>query len=504
MNTLVEVSEILEVPDVDARLNSAFPKVQLPGDNRLLSAFATEIAEVLKDCGLYQRGGLAFIVNQQRDGLEIITPPMLRSLVEKYLVCYRIKRGGGDKITLERTMSGEDALGVLSAQQFLSRLPKVNRIATARLPVIRANRSIELLPAGYDWQSLTLTLPQCDYDTTMPMSDATELIGKLLAEFPFADTGRSKAVAIASMIGLYGAGLTPKAALRPVFVAFANAEGAGKTLLAKCAISPTHGLVKIDGDLKDNIETAKELLAAVIEARPYILFDNCKRHINSSTLEAFASAVIFKGRILGVSKTFEGENLTSVFITGNGATVSPDMRRRALFIELFMEAERAEDRRFQRILDDGVLLDMRPKILAALWTLVREWDQAGRPAPSRTNSAFPQWAEIIGGIVEHAGYGCPLETAEIPSAADVDGSDMRELAKILGTEQVKFDRLVELSRERGLFERIIASDGELKPSDKSRLGKLLKRYDRRLFAGCRRFVIDGKGHSRTFHVDVTP
>ena len=63
MNTLIEVPEILEVPDVDARLNSPLPKVQLPGDNRLLSAFATEIAKVLKDCGLYQRGGIAMIVN---------------------------------------------------------------------------------------------------------------------------------------------------------------------------------------------------------------------------------------------------------------------------------------------------------------------------------------------------------------------------------------------------------------------------------------------------------
>jgi hypothetical protein len=182
-----------------------------------------------------------------------------------------------------------------------------------------------------------------------------------------------------------------------------------------------------------------------------------------------------------------------------------------LFVELFMEDERAEDRSFQRVLDDGVLLAMRPQILAALWTLVWEWDKAGRPKPSRTNSAFPRWAEIIGGIVEHAGYGCPLETAEIPSAADVDGSDMRELVEVLGTERVKFDELVALAREKGLFERIIGSDGdgELKPSDKSALSKLLKRYDwrvfsggRRVFSGGRSFVIDGKGRARTFRVVV--
>ena len=52
-----------------------------------------------------------------------------------------------------------------------------------------------------------------------------------------------------------------------MFIYLANAEGAGKTLLAKCAISPTHGLVKTDGDLKDKTETTKELLAAVIEAQ---------------------------------------------------------------------------------------------------------------------------------------------------------------------------------------------------------------------------------------------
>jgi hypothetical protein len=488
---------------INARLNSPLPKVQLPGDDRLLSAFAADIAEILKHCGLYQRGGVAFIVNQQLDGLEVVTPALLRTLAEKYLVCFRVRQSGQNMISLARTMTSEDAQGVLSAQQFLSRLPKVARIATARLPVMRINGVIELLPDGHDQESLTLTLPQCDYDVALPMSAATEVINGLLAEFPFGDDGRSKAVAVSAMVGLFGAALLGTRALRPVFIYLANAEGAGKTLLAKCAISPTHGLVKTDGDLKDKSETAKELLAAVIETRPYILFDNCKRHLDSPYLEAFVSSVIWSGRILGVSKMFSGENLMTVFVTGNGCTVSPDMRRRSLFVELFMEDERAEDRSFKRVLDDGVLLAMRPRILAALWALVREWDAAGRPKPTRAHTAFPRWAEIIGGIVEFAGYGCPLETAEIPSAADIDGADMRELVKKLdGSEPAKFDQLVDLMRELGLFERIIGSgdDVALKPPDKSMLGKLLKRYDGRVFGGGRRFVVDGKGHSRTFRV----
>jgi hypothetical protein len=485
--------------DILARLNSNKPKLQLPGDDRLLSAFANDLADVIKTHDIYHRGGLAFIVNPQQNGLEVISPQMLRTLVENHLVCYRIRRWQGTEVAFERTMSESDAKGVLSSQQFLNKLPKLERVATARLPVMRKVGTIALLPHGYDPESLTLTLSQCDYNEAMPLPEAKEVINDLLSEFPFADAGRSKAVAVAAMVSLFAFGLLPNGAVRPIFIYLANAEGAGKTMLAKIAISPAHGLVKTDGDLKDKTETSKELLTAVIEARQYILFDNCKKHLDSPYLEAFATSVMWSGRILGVSRSFCGENNVTIFVTGNGCTVSPDLRRRSLFIELFMKEERAEDRKFRRTLDDGTLLALRPDILAALWALVREWDAAGRPRPSRTHSSFPRWAEIVGGIVEFAEYGCPLESAEIQSAADTDGADMRELAKLLDLTPVKFDELVETARKHGLFERLIGNDGDLKASDKSAFGKLLKRYDRRIFGGCKRLVVDGKGHSRRFY-----
>src|ERR1051326_7798207 len=282
------------------------------------------------------------------------------------------------------------------------------------------------------------------------------------------------------MVTLYCAGLLPEGALRPVFIYLANAEGAGKTMLAKCAIAPVHGFVDTEGAPKDGAEIAKELLTAVMEARTYSLLDNCKGYLGSAQLEAFTSSSRWKGRMLGVSKSFCGDNNVTVFITGNSCTVSPDIRRRSLFVELFMEQERAEDRSFKRVLDDGVLLAMRADILAALWAFVREWDAAGRPKASRTHSTFPWWAQIIGGIVEFAGFGCQLETDEIQSASDLDGSDMRELVTAMGSEPQTFDEIVSLAREKGLFERLLAGEGELKPSDKSAFGKLLKRYDRRV------------------------
>jgi hypothetical protein len=72
-----------------------------------------------------------------------------------------------------------------------------------------------------------------------------------------------------------------------------------------------------------------------------------------------------------VSKEFSGEAGAVVLLTGNQLTVSPDMRRRALMIELFMQELRAEDRQFRRILDETAMLEMQPRLLAALWALVR-------------------------------------------------------------------------------------------------------------------------------------
>src|SRR5262249_36518911 len=92
------------------------------------------------------------------------------------------------------------------------------------------------------------------------------------------------------------------------------------------------------------------------------------------------------------------------------------------------------------------------------------------------------------------------ESPEIQSAADIDGADMRELVKLLAdAEPTDFGAVVSIAREHGLFERLIGSEDELKPSDKSVFGKMLKRYDRRIFSGNNRFVVEGKGHSRRFY-----
>jgi hypothetical protein len=229
------------------------------------------------------------------------------------------------------------------------------------------------------------------------------------------------------------------------------------------------------------------------------LLDNTKGRLDSAALECFLSAATYGGRRLGANEDIAAPNLATVFVTGNGLTVSPDMRRRSLVVELRLEVERAEDRQFRRLLDDAVLLAMRPQILAALWALVRNWDTSGRPGPSRSHSAFPAWAQVVGGIVEAAGYACPLETPAL--AVDSDGEDMRELATALAdrASPLAFSEVVGLARERELFADMLGG-AEMDRRAKSAFSKLLGRYDHRL-VGDYRFLVDGKGRERRYAVE---
>ncbi len=485
---------------LQAAITDPRPKVQLPGEDYLLSAFASALGKELSSKGMHRLNHRAVVL---RDGeLRTVTPQEFRTLAEQHVICYRQQSHRKQVYEVGVTMTEDNARGVLASPQFLDQLFDVRCVNSARLPVLRVDGRLELLPEGYDMESKTLTMSGgLAYNETMDLEAARIVIDDLLAEFYFADGQRSKAVAIAAMLSLYCNGLLPDKSLRPAFVYVANAEGAGKSILAACAIVPTMGRLPTGSKADTDDEMRKVLLTTVREARQLVFLDNVKGKLSSGALEGFLSAPTWSDRLLGVNEFCAADNRATVFITGNGLTVSPDMRRRSLFADLHLGVERAEDRKFSRVLDVPTLLAMRADILAALWALVRHWNESKRPAPSRGHSAFPTWANIIGGIVEAAGYDCPLETAQIAATADQDGDDMRRLVEGMevGTA-LTFGKVVAVAKEKGCFENIIGGDNAVKRADRVKLSRLLARYDKRL-AGQRRFVIEGKGHNRKYRVE---
>lgn len=481
------------------------PGIQLPGDRRLISDFAAEIGDLLRAQNIYLRGGIPVRLNEKTHAFEPVEAEFLRTWAEKFLTCYQVRRTP-DEVTFKvcRTMTAGDAQAVLSAPQFMERLREVDILAAVPVPVIRPDGRIELTRPGYDAQAKVLTESALELPV-MPLTVAKSALDSILEEFCWADDGRSKAVTISAMLSIWAGSILPPGALRPFFIILGNAEGCGKGLLAKLAVMPTLGTFPATSAPAEEAEWKKYLLSIIMEGKRVAVLDNFRGHLKSAALEGFLTAQNWSDRILGVSKTFTGQNNCTMLLTGNQCTIGPDVRRRALIVELFMTAERAEDRIFKRKLEARQILEMRADILGALWAIIRAWDAAGRPAPKRSHASFPDWADIFGGMVEFAGWHCPLDTAKLEgNGGDVDLEDMRRLATAATDTASKdtFDmaQLCALAAAQGCFERFMV-DGAI---NAQKLGYMIRNYDRRMVGPCR-FTIFGKGHQKRFIFErITP
>jgi hypothetical protein len=487
-------------------INSNLPRIELPGDNRLVSAFALDLGSIISHCGLYRRDNHPVFVDKVNCRLDPLTPESLRTWIEQHCTCFRVRSSSGGSIQFSHTCSFDDARTVIQSVQFLQALPEIVSINQTRLPVMRTDGSIELLPPGYDPASRVFTAPNIECEECIMLDQARAVIDDALSEFPFQDL-RSKSVAIAAMLSVFCNNLFPPGLQRPAFIFIANCEGTGKTLLAKLILSPVHGISEVKSCPDNSAELRKELFASAIVRRAYIFLDNLKGHLNSGHLEAFLTASKFNGRLFFTNSEASPDLACHVFITGNALTVSSDMRRRSLFVELFCEYERPEDRPIKHYLDDTGLLALRSQLLSACWAFLRHWDAHGRPRPLQSHNSFRAWADTIAGMVEAAGYPSPLAEPHLANAGDRELDDMRALVDEMHADSpntaMTFDELTSIAHDRGLFDWIICEPGHHDRSEKSvnaSLGRLFVKYDRRVFSGRVRFTVSGKGRYRRYIV----
>jgi hypothetical protein len=475
------------------RLNSHLPKVLVQGDDRLLGDVAAEVGQYLRESMYFHAGGLVAVEGGR---IYPISSQQFRSLVERYIVPIRRRSG---RLEVASTLFESEARGILASHQFRECLRPLRGVSSVRLPVLRSRGSIELPSEGYDVESQTFTADTCPYSESMGFASAKAVLDDLFSEFHFADGGRSKAVAASALLGLFAQGLLPDGALRPAFVISANCEGAGKTMLAMCCIVPVIGECPASTLPEDDAETRKRLTATLLAGQRAVLFDNVRHVIGGASLEAFCSSPVWQDRKLGENENLTIANHSTLFFTSNGASTKSDMRRRSLFVNVHLDIERAEDRTFRRPLSTAVMREMRPQILRACWSLVRHWDTNGRPRPRRDHASFPEWAGIVGGIVEAAGFDCPLETGEVSIVADEDGDGMRELIGAMEIPKAYASaEMAALCRKLQIFGYLTGgSDSEMGQSQKVAFGRLLTRFVERTI-GSRRLIASGKNHGRRY------
>ena len=169
--------------------------------------------------------------------------------------------------------------------------------------------------------------------------------------------------------------------------------------------------------------------------------------------------------------------------------------------ELFSPLLRPEDRVYKKSLDPVRIKELRPQILAACWGLVAAWDAAGRPGASMTSASFGRWANVVAGIVEFAGWACPLAAPQVSTAGDTDAADIAALPDALDLGDMRsFASLAELCAGVGLFEHATDAmeDGRMTREGNAAFSRLLKRFDGRVVAPGIRFCVEGAGRNRVY------
>jgi len=347
-----------------------------------LAALGQAVAQCLRSAPIFRRGDDLVTVNPATGELQPMTPTRFRSWHQRFFTLHSDEAGKRKNVNAKDDL----ARAILATDEFRDDLREIRTVATLRLPVWRgegATRTIALLPEGYDPATRTYTVPLLAYATDWTLEDAQNWLESTFGTFPFYERGdlftrRSFAAHVAGMLGAYTTNLLKRGSVRPMVVANGNQPGLGKTLLVHAQLSPVHGQIADDSKPKDDTELRKVLDAASLAGAPYIVLDDVA-NLYSHDLNKFITSPVHVPRVFHSQNRVPCQNHAQVFATGNGLTLTPDLDRRSLVVDLF-SPRKAADFRVSDPLTTSFLFstDYRLAACGALWAMVRHWNDSGR------------------------------------------------------------------------------------------------------------------------------
>lgn len=197
----------------------------------------------------------------------------------------------------------------------------------------------------------------------------------------------------------------------PLIIINGNKVGTGKTTLAEIIQAIIEGRSPTSISYNRNDEEFEKAIASMIAAGDSsVIIDNARgeriKELSSSVLERSITAPVLNFRKLGSNTTISRPNNVTFMITMNFAKLNPDLRRRSIPINLWVE----EDITKKKFPIPDILkfaMENRYVLISELALMVESWKNAGRPIPSSSacHSVNQVWAETIDGILTSNGFG---------------------------------------------------------------------------------------------------
>jgi hypothetical protein len=275
----------------------------------------------------------------------------------------------------------------------------------------------------------------------------------------------------------------------PVFFISKPQPGTGGTLLGKVP------LILCDGEESAPIrysqseeEMNKGLIAAIMETRSHLFFDDVKDFNNRELLRAITSRHV-GGRILGASKTVSVFNNFGWIGTGNNPEIKSEMERRIVWIRLNAKSADIQKRKFKHESFEKFLLDNRAIAVHHILTLIKYWVSKGMvPFTERKRASFEDWSAKVGGVLQACGVKGFLDNKR-SAGQDPDESAVkafvRDWLKLYG---VNFMMTPKKAFEWAMTHEMEIIDGANDDQKKARFHRKMPTLDGRTFA------IDGEDY----------
>ncbi|HUU96944.1 MAG TPA: hypothetical protein VM487_14490, partial [Phycisphaerae bacterium] len=374
-------------------------------------------------------GGLARIVTdeQGRPKAQMMGDAEVRSHLSRAasFVTVRNARGGPVSTSVDPPKGVVEDVLAQSAWAF----PPLDGIV--QVPVVRADGSILDTP-GFDEQTHLyyfagkLDVPPIpDNPSAADLQQARALIEEIHGDFPYEDQF-SRANAIAAMITPVIRQMVDGCV--PLGAVDSTQAGSGKGLLVEVISTIATGepaaiMTAPQGD----DEWRKRITSYLMSGYTFINIDNIEGKLFTPSLAAALTARQWTDRQLGRNEVITVPQRATLMVTGNNIQLGGDIARRSYWIRLNPQCSRPWER-------DGFkhenliqwVLGNRGRIVAAILTLVRAWDVAGRPAGDAGPrlGSFESWQSVVGGILSFCGIeGFLGNRDQLYSKVDADAAE---------------------------------------------------------------------------------
>ena len=418
--------------------------------------------------------------------LRELTPERLRHEADRAAVWYRREKAGDGWAEVDAAPPKDVVADMLAFVADEMPLPNLERIAQS--PTFAPDGTLlcenSYHPASGTLVRLTVRTPHVPTEPAdTDVAQALGLIQELIGDFPFeAEADRTHAVALMILPFVRDLIQGPT----PLHLIEAPAPGSGKGLLASALLLPaTGGDVGLMTQGRDEDEWRKRITTRLQEGKAAILIDNVNRPLESGTLSSALTAwPLWGDRQLGTLEALNVPARCTWVATANNPTLSTEIARRAIRIRLNARIDRPWERDASNFRHPDLLRWAREHRSELIWgalVLVQSWLAAGRPlTKARPLGSYEIWTEVIGGILEHAGFsGFLSNLSELYEQADAEGAVWRRFVQAWWEEHhdnpVGVAELFPLAQELEDFD---LGHGVTERAQKTVLGKALgKRRD---------------------------